>query len=298
VRNLWHIAPGLEATTSMERQVVIDPAPLADAPAGVLVGTQSATALAVGLDYVASPLWKTAERVEYRFSDEQTQWLSTFAAIRKLSDDWSLIARNVYLSDSSTIPGQATVAEQQDRLQVGVAYRDTSTNLWNALARYEYRVDDNNQPVIGSDSHSQILALVANFHPNRAWEFEGDVVGKVVRELLDGAPSDFSAVLVAGRAMWDINPRWDVGLLASTTTGGGSSDQGVAVELGYRVIDNLWLSGGGIIGRYADAELFSTNSSWRGVYLRVRFKFDESTFLPGDPQTNRSLDSAATSARQ
>jgi hypothetical protein len=68
--------------------------------------------------------------------------------------------------------------------------------------------------------------------------------------------------------------------------------------VGYRVIDNLWLSAGAIAGRYADAELFSSNSSWRGVYLRVRFKFDENTFQMGDPQTNRSLDSAATSPRQ
>jgi hypothetical protein len=179
-----------------------------------------------------------------------------------------------------------------------VAYRDTSTNLWNALARYEYRTDDNNAPIIGSDSHSQILALIANYHPVRAWEFEGDLVGKVVHELLDQTTSNFSAVLVAGRAMWDFNPRWDVGVLGSTTTGGGTSDQGIALEVGYRVIDNLWLSGGAIAGRYADAELFSSNSSWRGVYLRVRFKFDEATFQVGDPQTNRSLDSAATSPRQ
>jgi hypothetical protein len=89
-----------------------------------------------------------------------------------------------------------------------------------------------------------------------------------------------------------------VGVLASTTTGGGTSDQGCAVEVGRRVIDNLWVSAGAIAGRYADAELFSTNSSWRGVYLRVRFKFDESTFRMADPEANRSLDSAATSPRQ
>jgi hypothetical protein len=302
VRNLWHIAPGLNATTSVERQEVIDPAPLPDSPAGLLTGTESATALALDLDYVGSPLWKTAERIEYRFSDVETEWLSTFAIMRKLSDNWSLIGRNIYLSENDStgdsIPGQTSVDEQQDRLQLGVAYRDTSTNLWNALARYEYQTDYNNEPVIGTDSHTQILALVTNFHPVRDWEFEGDLAGKVVREILNQSPSNFSAVLLAGRAMWDFNPRWDVGLLGSSTTGGGTSDQGVAVEVGYRVIDNLWLSGGGIAGRYADAELFSSNSSWRGVYVRVRFKFDESTFQMGDPQTNRSLDSAATSARQ
>lgn len=298
VRNLWHLFPGLDATTSVERQEVVDPAPLANAPAGDLVGTQSATAVALGLDYVGSPVWKTAERIEYRFGDLQDEWLSTLAVTRKLSDDWSLITRNVYLSATTTQPGQQTVAEEQDRLQVGVAYRDTATNLWNVLARYEYQTDFNNAPIIGSDSRSQIVSVSADYHPVRAWEFEGQVAAKAVHELLAQTPSDYNAVLVAARATWDFNPRWDVGLLGSTTTGGGTSDQGVAAELGYRVIDNLWLSGGAIAGRYADAELFSTNSSWRGVYLRARFKFDENTFRAADPQTNRLLDSAATSSRE
>ena len=48
-----------------------------------------------------------------------------------------------------------------------------------------------------------------------------------------------------------------------------------------------------IAGRYADTELFSSNSSWRGVYVRMRFKFDEKSFRLADPATNRSLDSAA-----
>jgi hypothetical protein len=297
VRNLWHLAPGLNLTTSIERQQVINPAPLPDTPAGLLVGTQSATAVALGLDYVGSPMWKTGERLEYRFSDVETDWLSTLAVLRKLSDDWSLIGRNIYLSARQAIPGEPLSAEEQDRAQLGVAYRDTRTNLWNALARYEYRTDYNNAPVIGSDSRSQILAVIAEYHPARPWEFEGQVVGKVVRELLDGTRSDYSAVLLAGRAMWDFNPRWDLGLLTSSTSGGGTRDQGAALEVGYRMIDNLWLSAGCIAGRYADAELFSANSSWTGVYMRVRFKFDETTFQRGDPQVDRSLTDAATVPR-
>jgi hypothetical protein len=298
VRNLWHLAPGLNLTTSVERQQVIDPAPLPDAPAGTLTGSQSATALAVGADYTASPLWKSSARVEYRFSDIETDWLSTLALLRKLSASWSLLGRNIFLETRSTLPGQPTAQTEQDRLQVGLAYRDTVTNLWNALARYEYRLDNNNAPLTGSDSRSQILALIANFHPVRAWEFEGQLAGKDVSETLSGVHSDFSAILVAARAVWDLNPRWDLGVLASSTTGGGSRDQGAALELGYRVIDNLWLSGGCIAGRYADTELFSADSSWTGVYVRVRFKFDETTFQRSNPQVNRTLDGAAGSARQ
>jgi hypothetical protein len=298
VRNLWHVAPGWNANTAVERQEVLNPAALPAAPPGSLIGTQTATSVALGLEYVGSPLWKAAERVEYRFSDVQNQWLSTLAVSRKLSDDWSLIGRNVYLSARSQEPSSPTAAEDEDRAQVGLAYRDNSTNQWNALARYEYRRDYNNAPLTGIDSHTQIAAMLANYHPVRAWEFEGQLAGKQVREILNGAPSNYNAALVAGRAQWDLNPRWDVGLLASTTSGGGAKDQGLALELGRRVFDNLWVSVGAIAGRYADTELFSANSSWRGVYLRMRFKFDEKSFRLADPATNRTLDAAASTERQ
>ena len=67
---------------------------------------------------------------------------------------------------------------------MGVAYRDTATNLWNVLARYEYQTDFNNAPITGSDSRSQIVSVSADYHPVRAWEFEGQVAAKAVHELL------------------------------------------------------------------------------------------------------------------
>jgi len=298
VRNLWHIVPGVNATTSVERQEVVNSVALPSTPTGLALGAQTATALALGLDYTGSPLWKAAERIEYRFSDVQTNWLSTLAVTRKLSDDWSLIGRNVYLSARTLETGLPTSSQEQDRAQVGLAYRDVATNVWNLLARYEYRTDYNNAPLTGVDSRTGIAAAIANYHPVRAWEFEGQLADKQVHEILNGTPSDYDAVLAAGRAQWDFSSRWDMGVLASTTTGGGTRDQGVAIELGRRVFDNLWVSVGGIAGRYADTELFSANSSWRGVYVRMRFKFDEKSFRLADPTTNRTLDAAASAERQ
>jgi hypothetical protein len=298
MRNLWHLLPGLNLTTSIERQQVLNPSPLPDAPAGLLVGTSTATALALGVDYLASPLWKTSERLEYRFSDQETDWLSTFAVLRKLSQDWSLIARNIYLSTREDLPGEALQTTQQDRMQLGFAYRDTVTNLWNALGRYEYRTDFNNDPLTGTDTRSQILSGVADYHPLRVWEFEGQLAGKIVHELLNATRSDYDALLVAARVTWDLNERWDVGLLASNTSGGGTRDRGTAFEVGYRVIKNLWLSGGLIAGRYADEELFAANSSWRGVYVRVRFKFDETLLETMSSTSGGAPDVAANTPRR
>ncbi len=166
------------------------------------------------------------------------------------------------------------------------------------MARYEYRISDDNTPITGGDSRSQIVVAIANYHPVRAWEFEGQLAAKQVREVVTGVSSDYDAQLAAARVVWDFSSRWDVGVLASTTTGGGSRDQGLALEMGRRVFDNLWVSVGAIVGRYADSELFSANSSWRGVYIRMRFKFDEKSFRIADPSTNRTLDAAPSTERQ
>lgn len=293
VRNLWHIAPGLNATTSVERQEVLNPSVLPNATANALIGTQSATALAAGLEYIGSPLWKTSERLEYRFSDVQTNWLSTFALTRKLSDDWSFLGRNVYMDANSHSSGSPASILNQDRAQLGFAYRNVASNEWNLLARYEYQTNYNNDPVVGSDNRTQIVSAVANYHPVRSWEYEAQLAAKHVSEVLSGTDSNYQAALVAGRITWDFTPHWDIGILASSTSGGGTVDRGVALEVGRRIYDNLWVSVGGIAGRYADSELFSSNSSWRGVYARIRFKFDEKTFRIGDPSVDRSLPAAA-----
>jgi hypothetical protein len=298
VRNLWRLGDGLNATTSVERQEVLGaPATVAAVPT-IAGGSQTATAIALGLDYSANPLWKSAGRIEYRFSDVQTNWLSTFALTRKLSDSWSVIGRNVYLSSHASGIDAASGHQDEDRLQLGVAYRDVGTNRWNVLARYEYRIDVDSALLDPTDSHTQMVAVIANNHPVRAWTIEGQVAAKRVHETLDSVAADYSAVLLSSRVVWDFNPRWDAGVMASTTTGGGSSDRGLALEAGYRVMDDLWLSAGVIAGRYADTELFSANSSWRGVYVRLRFKFDERTFKMAQPASNRSLDAAATAERE
>ena len=52
---------------------------------------------------------------------------------------------------------------------------------------------------------------------------------------------------------------------------------GLGIELGARVIQNLWLSAGYTIGRFADVDQFSANTSWSGWHARLRYKFDENT---------------------
>jgi len=61
--------------------------------------------------------------------------------------------------------------------------------------------------------------------------------------------------------------------------------------VGYLLRTNLWLSAGyNFSGFSADRQLQGYEYTQPGVYLRLRFKFDEDLFKHNSRETNRALD--------
>jgi hypothetical protein len=87
-------------------------------------------------------------------------------------------------------------------------------------------------------------------------------------------------------------------MYASFQQAGSASLNGVGIELGYRAMDDLWLSAGYTVGQYADNELFASNTKRSGWHTRLRYSFDEQTFAGNDPRYNRTLDAAGKSEKQ
>ncbi|MGI4848717.1 MAG: hypothetical protein ACRYGK_11355, partial [Janthinobacterium lividum] len=60
------------------------------------------------------------------------------------------------------------------------------------------------------------------------------------------------------------------------------------VEGGYRVREDMWVSAGYNFFGFNDRDLSASNYTNRGVYLRMRYKFDERALpaalsaMPGD----------------
>ena len=104
--------------------------------------------------------------------------------------------------------------------------------------------------------------------------------------------SRFQAQLLAGRLVYDITERWDIGALAALQAGQyGARQHALGLEAGYLLQQNLWLSAGyNHSGFRGDADLTGYEYTQQGAYLRLRFKFDETLFRGSDPQINRSLD--------
>jgi hypothetical protein len=299
IRNLWEIREGLRLTTAFEHVNVID---------GL---TGDATGAAFGLDWTASELWRAATRVELRRTDDSPRTpgdeafdtgLWQLSVGRKIDRDWTLLARNYFLRTDYAARGDVL----QNRTQVGLAYRDTDTNRVNALARYEYKLEDDDSglgvatgiglpPVLGGAprdsvrSRAHIVSTHADWHPSRPWWLTGRLAAKWQDDRFtssDGrvVDDDFNAWLASGRVVYDVTENWDLGLLGATFRGeDGANQYAYGVEVGRLLRQNLWLSVGyNWAGFEGDPDLARYEYTQDGVYLRLRFKFDETLFM-ADP---------------
>ena len=288
VRNLWDLAEGWRMSTAYESLRVISGA------------TAAVNAASVALDWTAHPLWRASGRLELRRSGDlqgtadnekfDTTLLQALVA-RKLDRDWTLLARNHLLKTDYAARGDVL----QDRAQLGLAYRDTDTNLVNALAKLEFKTEsDASNAAVGTlKSRAWIASAHADYRPSRPWWLTGRLAGKWQQDRFEnGVASDFRAQLLAGRLVYDLTEHWDLSLLAAAQFGShGARQTAVGVEAGYLLQQNLWLSAGfNAAGFAGDADLVGYEYTRAGVYVRLRFKFDENLFKGRDPQVNRSLD--------
>ncbi len=288
VRNLWNLAEGLRISTAFEHLRVISGE------------TAPVSAVSVGVDWTAHELWRASGRIEHRRAGDigatpdnerfDTTLLQGLLA-RKLNRDWTLLARHYTLFTDYAARGDVL----QNRGQLGVAYRDTDTNFVNALAKVEIKEerDASNAAVGELRTRALILSTHADLHPARPWWMTGRVASKWQRDRFEnGVSSLFNAVLFSGRVVHDLTENWDVGLLSAQQFGRDGARQFAAgIEAGYLLRQNLWLSAGfNWSGFEGDADLAGYEYTRSGVYVRLRFKFDENLFRRSDREVNRSLD--------
>lgn len=293
VRNQWDIREGLRLDSSFEHTNVIS---------GDVGDT---TGLGFALDYTANPLWRGNVRIEHRISDDvagtpadegyNTTLLQLLAA-RKLSRDWTLLARNYLLRTEYDARGDVL----QNRFQVGAAYRDTDSNRVNALARYEYKLEQDESGLgasgfTGTDTgqdirvRAHIVSAHADWHPSRPWWLTGRVAAKWQQDRFfytdtGRVDSHFNAVLLSGRVVYDITEHWDIGVLGASFRGqSGANQHAFGLEVGRLLRQNLWLSVGfNASGFRGDNDLTGYEYTQQGVFIRLRFKFDENLFSHDD----------------
>ncbi len=278
VRKTWHLADGLAAATNAEYLKIFS-------------GTaRAALGLGAGLDYTASSNTKASVRGEWRriFDDHsapgnqtETQYLLTTSLARKLSESWTLLARNTLLLNAYQDDGAGKPRGDvfQDRVQLGAAFRPAGDDRWAALFRYDYRLYRDHSTTDGSNYAAHIGALNVNWHPERKLTVEARLAAQVRTDVLavnagSGAQrSTTSAVLASGRMIYDVTPRFDLSLLAAVTRSSHVTEYAQGLEAGYLLAKNVWLSVGYNWAGFTASDLSGTDYHNRGAFLRLRLKF-------------------------
>lgn len=276
LRNRWHLAEGLRLNTSIEHVQVLSGSEQ----------NQSAAATAA-IAYTGSPRWKGTARLELRGGQTSDGVLSTLGLGYKLTDRWTLLGRNRY---ALTRNKDAAAGNKTDEwLQLGVAYRALETLGWNGLAKYEHKLERDT----GSNDVDRVVHLLsahANYQPDRHTALSARYAAKLALDQSNGLASRGTAQLVGGRITRDLGGRWDIGLVTQLLLSGGTAQRqtGVGAELGYLVQENLWLSAGYNLSGFYDRDLSAQGETRKGLYVRLRFKFDERGLqgLFGEHSTN------------
>lgn len=262
LRNGWALQPGLRLTTQFERVHPLDGLSLEN------------TAIALGIQYTANPLWKGGTRLEWRESDSENSLLHTLSYVRRLSSDWSFLGKNTVslIERRSDDSGDLL----RNRLRLGLAWRQTEINRWSWLGRYESRYDRDEQQ--GERRHAHVLSSHVNYQPHRQWVLSGRYAFKQVSDDNGDIRNDFTGHLLSGRVLYDLTERWDLGFTASRLFDAGSAQHGYGAEAGYLLAKNLWVSAGYNFAGYYDRDFEDVDYTQQGPYLRLRFKFDENNF--------------------
>lgn len=270
LRNRWELEKGFYANTSFEQTKSLSSANNL---------SSDSTAASLGVEYLKNPNWKAVARIEARWSDQSDTILNNLGAAYKYSDDVTLLAKNVVsLTDSKN---DSSGDRLIDRFQLGLAYRDTEHNRFDALAKVEYRYDDNKTDLSNPYlKHVYIFSNHLNYHPTRDLTLSSQYAVKNVETTFSGLASTGMTHMFSARAMYDINERWDAGVHTGVLWSDMSSGRRVLMgaELGYLVAANLWLSGGYNFSGYKDDDLVDSDTTIQGAYIRFRFKFDENLF--------------------
>lgn len=230
-----------------------------------------AVAGSLGLEYLASEQAKVTGRFEHRrelIDKGRESYLGEVGTAYKLNPDYSLLLRERYFTEDTGIGGQHTTS----RMMVGLAYRPLQTNRFNALTKLEYKHESNAASIPAFREDAVILAGEGIWQATPRLQITGKYAGKLVSDEGFSSYTD----LVAARFVYDLADRWDVGAEYRILTSHAinSCYQGGTVEIGYRVIKNLWVAAGYSFDKF-DADLAGETYQGEGPYLKLRIKFDE-----------------------
>ncbi len=227
---------------------------------------KSSTSLTVGYDYEMDSLTRIKGDLEFEFGSKNS-FLNKFGYGRKINKSLYFIGKNRYYTEGEN--------KEENRLLLGLAYRDDSTGEYSSLNKYEMNYSSN----IIDDNYKQLTHILRSSHSykiNENFDTTMTLGAKNIRSNYENIATNYSAYLVAGTLNYSIFENWTAGInLATLFDSEKNIDYGLGFELGYIFKSNLWLSLGYNFVGFRDKDFDPNGELAQGLFLRFRMNIGD-----------------------
>ena len=282
------IAPGLRGDLSYEKTVgdffgrtgsggrFSQPAAVGQSASSL--GFNGAESYSVGLEYTDSPDFKASTRFTRRTSSGGTNTDISANLAGRISG--SLSALGSYRQASSANQSLEGLGATHN-LQLGLAYRDPSSDKFNALFRYQYRKNPSTIPESillgkGTGYEDHVFSGEAILAPSWNWEFYGKyALRNSTTYLANDFIGDTTVSLAQLRATYRLGYNMDLVGEARwiSQPSGDYTETGYSIEAGYYLTPEMRLYTGYSFGDIEDRD-FSGYRGAGGAYLGVAMKLN------------------------
>ncbi|GHB05667.1 hypothetical protein GCM10009069_30090 [Algimonas arctica] len=266
----WAASAGLRSRRVFARSVgvmdeFIQVAP--DAAVSPLEINEDFTAAYAGLSY-RDDLMVASIRGETRQAVSEDAYIVTASVARELSERLSMAGSSrITLRDPQT----GASSEQVD-VRMGVAWRPNGNGLI-ILNRTDFGLQS------GGTQRARtkwVNNLSANMMVRENLELSFNHGIKYVLEDASFGRETSLVNLVGAETRFDVSPYIDLGLTGSILfDDAGNQRYSYGPSLGFAPADNIWMSLGYNFAGFEDADFAAAEQSRKGVYLKLRMKFDE-----------------------
>ena len=235
------------------------------------------TALSAGISYNQDSFSSNA-RVEVRSGVIEDKINLVVGAQRNFSNGEALAGAFTY-NDTTA---QTGANNNKYDVRLSYAYRPLMSR-WTALNRLDFigeTLQDNTlSTATNSRAHKLVNNFNANYIPNRRTQLSLQYGSKYVMDTIDNQQYSGYTDIAAAELRYDLSSRWDIGVHGSLLNSYGSDVHlfSAGASVGYRVMDNTWVSVGYNTKGLNDSDFDGAEYRAKGVYATIRIKFDQDT---------------------
>lgn len=207
-------------------------------------------------------------RIEMSEDESGVDWLADGATGFRVSDALTALLRNRIIFGSGT-------QGIDDRLKLGLAYRNRERSDFAGLLGYELRTEPISD---GARNSRHILRADGNLRVTPTVTLWNQIAGKIAQTDFSNQTFSATTLLTRGKVTVDVHRDWSLSAMGSLfgTADGGGVSYGAGAEVARRFGDGL-LAVGYNHFQYSDGDLNGESIHNRGIYVRYSLAFDETT---------------------